>query len=392
MTKELIDKIDVLTSQVYEESLNHRRYLHEHPELSWQEKNTSTYIQNFLKHENIAFKLYATHGIVATIACNNPTKRCIALRADMDALPIQEENDIAYKSNCDNIMHACGHDVHMACLMGAIKVINSLKEEIEGTIKFIFQPSEERQPSGAQKMIEEGVLENPKVDEIYGLHVTPELMCGQIGYKSGKFMASADEIYIDITGPGGHAAQAYQTVDTILVASHIIIALQQIVSRNANPIMPTVLSFGDIQGHGATNIIPKEVKIKGTLRTFDETWRKAIHIKITDIAQGIATSMGAICKVDIPAGLPFVMNNDVITLKSIRKISTFISPENLVEMPLRMGAEDFGYYSQLVPSCFYRLGTADSIEHQHKKLHTSTFSINENAILYGIKILVSSVF
>jgi amidohydrolase len=257
LTTELIEKIEIISEQVYEESLHHRRYLHQHPELSWQEKNTSAYIQDFLKKENIPFEIYAKHGIVAIIACKNPSSRCIALRADMDALPIQEENEIVYKSTCEQVMHACGHDVHMACLMGAIQVINILKEEIEGTIKCIFQPSEEKQPSGAQKMIEEGVLNNPKVDEIYGLHVTPELLCGQIGYRAGKFMASADEIYITIEGPGGHAAQAYQTVDTILVASHIIVALQQIVSRNANPLMPTVLSFGDIQGHGATNIIPK---------------------------------------------------------------------------------------------------------------------------------------
>ena len=392
MTTELIEKIEIISEQVYEESLHHRRYLHQHPELSWHEKNTSVYIQDFLKKENIPFEIYAKHGIVAIIACKNPSSRCIALRADMDALPIQEENEIVYKSACEQVMHACGHDVHMACLMGAIQVINILKEEIEGTIKCIFQPSEEKQPSGAQKMIEEGVLNNPKVDEIYGLHVTPELLCGQIGYKAGKFMASADEIYITIEGPGGHAAQAYQTVDTILVASHIIVALQQIVSRNANPLMPTVLSFGDIQGHGATNIIPKEVKIKGTLRTFDESWRSEIHTKIKDIAEGMASSMGAKCKVHIPAGLPFVLNNDVVTSNAIKKISLFICPENLIEMPLRMGAEDFGFYSQLVPACFYRLGTGDSETHRDKKLHTSTFSIDEKAILFGIRTLVTSVF
>ncbi len=391
MNKELANKIKILSEQVYEEALTHRKHLHAYPELSWQESQTSKYIQDFLQKENIEYSIIASYGIVGNIKCKNPESRCIALRADMDALPIQEENEVSYKSCNDGVMHACGHDVHMACLMGAIKVIKELKNEIEGTIKFIFQPSEEKQPSGAQKMIEEGVLENPKVDEIYGLHVTPELECGKIGYRAGKFMASADEIYITIKGPGGHASQPHKSVDTILVASHVIVALQQIVSRNADPLMPTVLSFGDIHGYGATNIIPTEVKIKGTLRTFDETWRSDIHEKIISITKGISEGMGATCEIEIPEGLPYVLNDEFLINQSINKLQHLFDNENLIEMPIRMGAEDFAYYSHQVPSCFYRLGTSNNNTQLGKKLHTSIFNIDDSSIKFGVMLLVSSI-
>ncbi len=391
MTEELLNKINLLSEQVFPESLQHRQYLHQHPEISWLEINTSKYIQSFLVEENVPFQLFAGHGVVASIACNNPTSRCIALRADMDALPIQEENDLKYKSCNSGVMHACGHDVHMACLMGALKVINKLKNEIDGTIKFIFQPSEEKQPSGAEKMIQEGVLTNPSVDAIYGLHVTPELECGKIGYRAGKFMASADEIYIEVMGPGGHASQPHKSADTILIASHIIIALQQIVSRNADPLMPTVLSFGDIQGHGATNIIPTSVKIKGTLRTFDEDWRKSIHHKIKSISSNIAASMGAKVDVQIPEGLPFVLNDDALTMNAVNMFKHVFESENIIEMPIRMGAEDFAFYSHQIPASFFRLGTGNSITQVNKKLHTSTFNIDDQAIKVGIKLLVTSI-
>ena len=391
MNKNLIDKIDLLTEQVFSNCLEYRQHFHQYPELSWQELNTSVYIQAFLNAENIPFKLIAGHGIVATISAKNPSLKCIALRADMDALPIKEENNIEFKSCNIGVMHACGHDVHMACLMGAVKVLNQIKEEIDGTIKIIFQPSEEKQPSGAKQMIDEGVLTNPTVQAMFGLHVTPELEVGKIGYKAGKFMASADEIYIRIIGPGGHAAQPQKSVDTILIASHIIIALQQIVSRNADPLMPTVLSFGDIHGYGATNIIPTEVTIKGTLRTFDESWRNSIHTKIKLIATSLAEGMGATIDIQIPEGLPFVFNNEELTFKTTNVFKHIFGAENLIEMPIRMGAEDFGFYSHLVPSCFFRLGTGNTNTQFNKKLHTPTFNIDNQALLTGVKLLVTSV-
>jgi len=386
LEQHLVDKILAISKRVFPKVKEIREYLHAHPELSWAEKNTSLYIQNILTENKIEFlPNIATHGIVAIIKGNIQSDRCIALRADMDALPIQESSDVAYKSCTAGVMHACGHDVHMSCLLGAMFVINELKDQLQGSVKFIFQPSEEKQPSGAEAMINEGVLQNPKVDFIVGMHVTPELETGKIGYRVGQFMASADEIYLTVKGKGGHAAQAHKLIDPILIASHIIVALQQIVSRNANAATPTVLSFGDIHGYGATNIIPDEVKIQGTMRTFNELWRKEAHQKIKDICKGVAQSMGGDCIVDIPNGLPFVENDKVITENIIAKARSIFTTEQLVEMPIRMGSEDFGFYSQKIPASFLRLGTKKANE-PITQLHTSVFDIDADALLYGIQI------
>ena len=374
-----------LSAAIFPKALEIRNYLHAHPELSWQEKNTASYIQKILAAHQIPFqKDIATHGIVAIVEGQNPAQKCIALRADMDALPIDEKNEVPYKSVHTGVMHACGHDVHMTCLLGAAVVINQLKDQLQGTIKFIFQPSEETQPSGAEAMIHAGVLQNPTVDHIIGMHVTPELESGKIGYHYGQFMASADEIYLTVKGRGGHAAQPHKIIDPILISSHILIALQQIVSRNANPSTPTVLSFGDIRGFGATNIIPDKVEIKGTLRTFDEAWRKEMHHKIETMAKGIAQSMGGDCEVNIPPGLPFVDNNIEVTDRVLGQLRQLFTPENLVEMPLRMGSEDFGYFSQKIPATFLRLGT-QQVGESATSLHTSTFNVDEMSILHGIR-------
>jgi hippurate hydrolase len=386
----LSNRILELSAAIYPRAKGIREHLHAHPELSWNESNTAKYIQSILDEHHISYTAnIATHGIVASISGINPTEKCIALRADMDALPIQEISDMPYASCEPGVMHACGHDVHMACLLGAAIVLHQLKDQISGTIKIIFQPSEEKQPSGAEAMILAGVLVNPKVDAIIGMHVTPELESGKIGYHLGEFMASADEVYLTVKGKGGHAAQPHKIIDPLLIASHILIALQQIVSRNANPSTPTVLSFGDMHAHGATNVIPDEVSIKGTLRTFDESWRMLAHQKIESICKGIAQGMGGDCDVNIPAGLPLVSNDKQLTEKMLHQLGTLFSEDQLMEMPIRMGSEDFGFYSQKIPACFLRLGTRKA-NAPITNLHTSSFDIDEQSILTGIRLFCAA--
>ncbi|MFY7860767.1 MAG: M20 metallopeptidase family protein, partial [Chitinophagales bacterium] len=338
-----------------------RRHIHAHPELSWEEVNTTNFIESELRKIGIIniIKPLKT-GLVAIIESDVKSEKCVALRADIDALPILEQNDLEFKSKNDGVMHACGHDVHSTCLLGAAKFLFENKNLWQGSIKLIFQPSEEKQPSGAEAMIKAGVLDSPKVDKIFGLHVTPELETGKLGFHPGPFMASADEIYLTIIGKGGHGASPHLCIDPVVMSANIIIALQQLVSRYADPKTPTVLTFGDIQGHGATNIIPEKVYLKGTLRTFDEIWRQEIQQKIKSVCEGISRGFGGDCVVDIPPGLPFV-NNDADLTSIISNIASgFLGENNVVQMPIRMGAEDFSYYGHHCPSSFFRLGTGNA--------------------------------
>lgn len=380
----MIQEIKELTKEIIHEVIEIRRFLHSNPELSFEEKQTSTYIAGKLRDYGIEFRdKIAKTGIIGMIQGKNPGKKVIALRADMDALPIQEKNDVVYKSQKEGVMHACGHDAHTACLLGAAKILKQLSGQFEGTIKLIFQPSEEKFPGGALAMIKEGVLKDPSPASIIGQHVLPSLQAGKVGFKTGKYMASTDEIYLTVKGKGGHAATPDMNTDCVLIASHIIIALQQIVSRNASPEMPTVLSFGRIMGNGQTNIIPDEVKIDGTFRTFNEKWRAEAHNKITQLAQGIARSMGGECNVFIDKGYPFLVNDKEITEKAFNWAKEYLGQENVVELALRMTAEDFAYYSQKIPGCFYRFGVRNAKKGITSNLHTSTFDIDEKSLETG---------
>ena len=361
-----------------------RRHLHKHPELSMQEKQTSEFIQAKLTEFGIPFTAgIAENGIVGLIEGKNPGKRVIALRADMDALPIVEQNQVEYCSINSGVMHACGHDVHMTSLLGAAKILNELKEQFEGAVKLIFQPSEERFPGGASMMIKEGVLENPAPEKMFGQHVLPTLEAGKVGMKPGKYMASTDEVYLTVKGKGGHGATPELNVDPVLIAAHILVALQQIVSRNAPPQLPAVLSFGRFIADGRTNIIPNEVKLDGTLRTFNEKWRAEAHIKIKNLAQSIARGMGGDCEVFIDKGYPFLVNDENITAEAKRYAIEFLGSENVVDLDLRMTAEDFAYFSQRVPSCFYRLGTRNEQEGIVHNLHTDRFDVDESSLETG---------
>jgi hippurate hydrolase len=383
----LIEKIKSLSKKYAPAFVEIRHHLHAHPELSYQEFETSKFVQQKLTEFGISFDIKATTGVVGLIKGKNPGKRIIALRADMDALPIKEENEVDYKSKKDGVMHACGHDVHTTCLLGAAKILNELKNEWEGTVKLIFQPGEEKNPGGASLMIKEGVLENPKPQAIFGLHVNPLLETGKLSFRKGLTMASADELYFTIKGKGGHAASPQACIDPILIASHLIIGLQQIVSRNCYPFDPSVLSITSISGGTTTNVIPDEVKLMGTFRAMNEDWRKKAHELIERITKDLVYSMGGEVDIHIDKGYPSVFNNEELYKKARSLAEQFMGEENVEETEVRMGAEDFGYYSQLIPGCFYRLGTANKQKGITAGVHTPHFNIDENAIEIGMGIM-----
>jgi amidohydrolase len=384
---ELVQKIKELAESNFEEVKNIRRHLHMNPELSFQEFETAKFIEEKLKEFGIGnIQRVAETGITFCLKGKNDGKT-IALRADIDALPILEANDVPYRSKNEGVMHACGHDVHTASLLGVAKILSTLKNEWSGTIKFIFQLAEEKSPGGASILIKEGILKNPKPDQILGQHVMPFIDAGKVGFRKGKYMASADEIYLKVIGKGGHAAAPENFIDPIAIASQIIVSLQQIVSRFANPKMPTVLSFGKIEGGTTTNIIPEEVKVEGTFRTFDEKWRKDALDKIKNIAESIAASMGGSCEVRFAAGYPFLVNEDNYTERNIAAAKSYLGEDKVEELDLWMASEDFASYSQLVDACFYRLGTRNEKKGITSGVHTPTFDIDENALKIGMGLM-----
>jgi amidohydrolase len=411
---ELKEKIKELSEKYLAEITEVRRYLHAHPELSFEEYNTSKFIASKLKEFGIPFQdgIVKT-GIVALIQGNKlPSPalgegmsrpgetgaRSIALRADMDALPITETNDVEYKSKNIGVMHACGHDVHTSSLLGAAKILNELKNEFSGTVKLIFQPGEEKAPGGASLMIKEGVLENPKSSAILAQHVFPTLEAGKVGFRSGKYMASTDEIYLTVKGKGGHAAMKGTYVNPLLIASAILLELEKKFSSsleggarsagdaNKNEV-PTVLAFGRMQANGATNVIPDEVKIDGTFRTMDEAWRKGAHEIIRKTATEKAKDMGGDCDVNIMTGYPALVNDEQTTVNAKKYAEEFLGKENVVELELRMTGEDFSFFAQKIPACFYRLGTGNISKGITSGVHTPTFNIDESALKTGMGLM-----
>jgi amidohydrolase len=376
--------IQQLAKKYANEFIDIRHQIHANPELSYQEFETSAFIQKKLTEFGIPFEVKATTGVVGLIKGKNPGKKITALRADMDALPITEENEVPYKSKNVGVMHACGHDVHTTCLLGAAKILSELKDEWEGTVKLIFQPGEEKNPGGASLLIKEGVLENPKPEKIFALHVHPGLEIGRLSFRNGMVMASADEIYISIKSKGGHAAAPQYTADTILIASHLIISLQQIVSRNNSPFNPSVLSITSFQGGNTTNVIPSEVKLMGTFRAMNEEWRFKAHELIKKQTIELVAAMGAEATIHIDVGYPFVLNNEALGNATIIRAGEYLGEENVEETELRMGAEDFAYYSHQIPACFFRLGAGNKAKGISSGVHTPTFNIDEGAIEIGM--------
>lgn len=380
-------RIRDLSQKYSQECIEIRHHLHANPELSYKEFETSKFIQRKLREWGIAFEIMAGTGVVGLIEGNNPKKRVIALRADIDALPIKEANQVDYVSRNEGVMHACGHDVHTTCLLGAARILKETNKEWEGTVKLIFQPGEEKNPGGASLLIKEGVLNNPAPQVIFGLHVHPHLETGKLSFRSGQVMASADEIYITIKGKGGHAASPHLTADTILIASQLVVSLQQLISRNNDPLSPSVLSITSFQGGFTTNVIPSEVKLMGTFRALDETWRSKAHELIRKQAVGLVEGMGAELDLHIDIGYPSVFNNEQLNAEARKLAEDYLGVENIETTEMRMGAEDFGFYTQKIPGCFFRLGAGNIAKGINSGVHTPNFNIDENAIAIGMEMM-----
>jgi amidohydrolase len=379
----LLEKIKALSNSIAEETVANRHHLHMHPELSFQETATQAYVEKQLNAWGIPNSRLANTGVVGIIEGRNPGKKVVALRADMDALPITETNDVPYKSTNPGVMHACGHDVHTSSLLGTAHILQQVKDDFEGTIKLIFQPAEEKAPGGANIMIKEGVLENPKPISIFGQHVATNVPVGKIGFREGMYMASTDELYIKVIGKGGHGAMPDACIDPIVIASHIIVAMQQIISRNKNPKFPSVLTFGKIEGLGATNVIPDEVNIAGTFRAMDETWRAEGLAKMKKLAEGIAEAMGGEAIFEVLKGYPFLQNDPELTRKAKAAAIAYMGEDNVVDLDLWMAGEDFAFYTHHVDACFYRLGIRNEAKGITNGVHTPNFDIDEDALAIG---------
>lgn len=383
--KELIKQ---QVEELYPELVRMRRHIHSHPELSFQEEKTATYVKSFLDKWGIPYTDgWAGHGVVGRIVGGQPGK-LVALRGDMDALPIQEESEASYKSQHQGVMHACGHDVHTTCLLGAAKILQDNRDQLAGEVLLVFQPGEEKLPGGASIMLQEGLFSERKPDAMLGLHVHPPLDVGKVGVKPGMYMASADEIYLTAVGKGGHAALPQDFIDPILMAAKIVVALQEVVARKSPPTVPCVLSFGKINSDGgATNVIPERVRLEGTFRTMDEAWRKEAHRLIKHIAEKTAESMEGSCEVNIKVGYPYLHNNEDLTEWSFNAMKDYMGANHAVELPLRMTAEDFAYFSQETKACFFRLGTGNVERGITSPVHTPTFDIDEEALKVGVGIM-----
>jgi amidohydrolase len=376
MTKEHIQQ---LSQNIFNEVVANRRHLHANPELSFHEVETSAFVARKLEDMGLEYHKMANTGLVALIKGEKPSDQVVALRADMDALPILEANDVPYKSQNNGVMHACGHDAHTSSLLGTARILTELKSQFAGTVKLIFQPAEEKLPGGASLMIQEGVLENPKPQAVLGQHVMPWIDAGKVGFRAGKYMASTDEIYVTVKGKGGHGAQPQANIDPVIITAHILTALQTIISRYNDPKSPSVLSFGKVIANGATNVIPNEVYLEGTFRTMDEAWRADAHKKMKKMAEGIAESMGGSCDFNIMKGYPFLINEEKLTNAVRGYAEDYLGKENVLDLDIWMAAEDFAYYTQVADSCFYRLGTRNESRGITSSVHTPTFDVEEDA-------------
>lgn len=373
------EEIQELSKNIFSEVVANRRHLHSHPELSFHEVETSAYVAKKLEEMGLEYHKMADTGLVALIKGDKPSDQVVALRADMDALPILEANDVSYRSQNNGVMHACGHDAHTSSLLGTAKILMGLKSRFGGTVKLIFQPAEEKLPGGASIMIKEGVLENPKPQAVFGQHVMPLIDAGKVGFRAGKYMASTDELYVTVKGKGGHGAQPQQNIDPVIITAHILTALQTIISRYNDPKSPSVLSFGKVIANGATNVIPNEVYLEGTFRTMDEAWRNDAHKKMKKMAEGIAESFGGTCDFNIMRGYPFLINEEKLTAITRAHAEDYLGKENVLDLDIWMAAEDFAYYSQVADSCFYRLGTRNESRGITSSVHTPTFDVEEDA-------------
>jgi amidohydrolase len=378
---QLLTAIRELARVYHSETIAIRRHLHAHPELSGEEESTAAFVVHTLGKLGVTCRSgVGGHGIVADIAGRDADAGCVALRADMDALPLTEENEVPYRSRVDGVMHACGHDAHTAILLGVARILTELKGSFRGTVRLLFQPSEERYPGGALPMIADGALENPVPDFLFGAHVSPELPAGTIGIRPGPFMASTDEVYLTVHGKGGHAATPHLNTDPVVTAANIITALQQLTSRLAPPDIPTLLSFGRVIADGQMNVIPDVVTLDGTFRTYQETWRGAAHTHIRRIASKTAESAGGTCDVRIERGYPVLVNESRATALAMQLAQQYLGEEMVVEVPRRMTGDDFAHFAAAIPACFCRIGTGNEKKGITANLHTPRFDIDEKSL------------
>lgn len=377
---EIKAKVDTILPRLIE----YRKHLHANPELSFKEEKTADYIIDRLKEFNISFtKGWAGYGIVATIKSDYPNEPVLILRADMDALPIQEREHPRQSCN-PGIMHACGHDVHMTCLLGAVEVISQYKQHLKQDIVCIFQPGEEKLPGGAKLMLEEGAIHPDRASAIFALHVFPELEVGNTGFHSGPYMASTDELYVEITGKGGHAAMPHKTINPIVIASRIINDIQTVISQKKNPFFPSVLNIGKINSvGGATNVIPDKVLLEGTFRSLEESWRDEVLNFLPGYIEKIAALEGGVAEVNFVKGYPVLVNDENVTSRAQSLTEDYLGNEQVHDLPSRMTAEDFAWYAQKIPACFFRLGTANTQTGITGQLHTSEFDVDENCLGIG---------
>jgi amidohydrolase len=388
MATELVAHIKAAAEKLYPEIVSIRQDLHQHPELSFQEERTSAKVTDYLAKHGIAYDTgWAGFGIVAIIKGEHegPT---VMLRADMDALPIKEQNEIPYKSVNEGIMHACGHDVHTSSLLGAAAILQQNKQHLHGSVKLIFQPGEEKLPGGASIMIKEGLFNEGMPKWILGQHVYPPLEAGHVGFRSGLYMASADEIYITIQGKGGHAATPHLCIDPIVTAARVVTALQEVVSRNIDPLTQAVLTVGKINSEGgATNVIPDVVRMEGTLRAMDENWRMDAHQRIKNLVEKTCEASGCTAETEIIVGYPCLINHPEITAKCRQLAINYLGADKVHELPQRMTAEDFAFYTHEAPASFYRLGTGWEESEKNFPVHSNRFNINEIALKSGMGLL-----
>lgn len=375
-----INRIKDLVANIKEDAIHKRRYLHQHPELSFQEYKTSAYIKSVLTQEGLTFEEIADTGILVKIeGLKAHNVDCVVLRADIDALPIQEINGTDFDSIYENVMHACGHDFHTANLLSILTILNQHRHEFAGTVLGIFQPAEEKIPGGAKTILESGKLKPYAVKAVLGLHVSPKHRVGHVAIRPGKFMASADEIYITIKGRGGHGAQPHLNIDPVVIASQLVLSLQQVVSRVANPAIPSVLSIGKFIANGATNVIPNEVYLEGTFRTMDEAWRERALQLIEKQIKELPTLYGATAEFEIRKGYPALINDSKLTQFVTESLTEYHGEDAVLQSDIWMAAEDFAYYTEVYPATFYMVGISNDAKGINSELHTPTFQIDEDA-------------
>ena len=395
MTPEIIQHIEKRSTELFTKINDFREHLHQNPELSYVEYNTMTFVSEKLGELGIPHeKGVGKTGVVGIIRASHHStdQPCIALRADLDALPIQEETNQPYSSKIPGVMHACGHDVHTSILLGVAEILNEIKEDLPQPIKLIFQPGEEKNPGGASIMIKDGVLQNPLVQAIYALHVFPDLEVGQLGFREGLYMASCDEIYISINGKGGHGATPHRCIDPIFIGAQVVVNLQSVVSRHCDPTIPCVLSIGHFEALGATNVIPSKALLKGTFRTMNEEWRaKALNLIVQEVQQ-IALAHGGTANVEISKGYPYLDNDPTLT-QNLKKASlALFDSEKIFDLPIRMTSEDFSFYAQEVPACFFRIGVAKTDGSTQYGVHHPQFDIDKQSIIHGMRALSIAPF